>query len=79
MYYASGDAVALEFLAGYVVERALAVDNMFVFVAVFSYFAVPAKYQHRVLFYGIPGAILALSMLVSVAARKWTSAAASGG
>jgi tellurite resistance protein TerC len=48
----------LEFLAGYVVEKALAVDNIFVFVAVFSYFAVPPRYQHRVLFYGILGALL---------------------
>jgi len=48
----------LEFLAGYVVEKALAVDNIFVFVAVFSYFAVPPRYQHRVLFYGILGALV---------------------
>jgi tellurite resistance protein TerC len=48
----------LEFLAGYMVEKALAVDNIFVFVAVFSYFAVPPRYQHRVLFYGILGALL---------------------
>ena len=48
----------LEFLAGYVVEKALAVDNVFVFVAVFSYFAVPAKLQHRVLFFGILGALV---------------------
>jgi tellurite resistance protein TerC len=49
--------VALEFLAGYVVEKSLSVDNVFVFVLVFGYFAVPAKYQHRVLFYGIVGAL----------------------
>jgi tellurite resistance protein TerC len=49
--------VALEFLAGYVVEKSLSVDNVFVFVLVFGYFAVPAKYQHRVLFYGIAGAL----------------------
>ncbi|MET0650335.1 MAG: TerC family protein [Pyrinomonadaceae bacterium] len=49
--------VSLEFLTGYVVEKALSVDNVFVFVLVFGYFAIPAKYQHRVLFYGIIGAL----------------------
>jgi tellurite resistance protein TerC len=54
---ASAWRVALEFLTGYVVEKSLSVDNVFVFVLVFGYFAVPAKYQHRVLFYGIIGAL----------------------
>src|ERR1044072_4551871 len=49
--------VALEFLTGYVVEKSLSVDNVFVFVLVFGYFRIPAKYQHRVLFYGIIGAL----------------------
>lgn len=49
--------VSLEFLAGYVVEKSLSVDNIFVFVIVFSYFGIPAKYQHRILFYGILGAL----------------------
>ena len=49
--------VALEFLTGYVIEYSLSVDNIFVFVLVFAYFAVPAKNQHRVLYYGILGAI----------------------
>jgi tellurite resistance protein TerC len=57
---------ALEFLAGYVVEKALAVDNVFVFVAVFSYFAVPPKYQHRVLFYGILGALVFRAIFISL-------------
>jgi tellurite resistance protein TerC len=57
---------SLEFLAGYVVEKALAVDNIFVFVAVFSYFAVPLKYQHRVLFYGILGALLFRALFISL-------------
>jgi tellurite resistance protein TerC len=56
----------LEFLAGYVVEKALAVDNVFVFVAVFSYFAVPARLQHRVLFYGILGALLFRALFISL-------------
>jgi len=50
--------VALEFLAGYVVEYTLSVDNMFVFVVIFSFFSVPSVYQHRVLFYGILGALI---------------------
>jgi len=49
---------ALEFLTGYVVEYSLSVDNIFVFVLVLGYFAVPAAYQHRVLFYGILGALV---------------------
>lgn len=49
---------AMEFLTGYIVEKSLAVDNIFVFVVIFSYFGIPAKYQHRVLFYGIIGALL---------------------
>jgi tellurite resistance protein TerC len=55
--YTSGEA-GLAFLTGYLIEKALSVDNIFVFVLIFSYFAVPAKYQHRVLFWGIIGALL---------------------
>jgi len=51
-------AVALSFLAGYLMERSLSFDNLFVFSVIFTYFAVPAKYQHRVLFYGIVGALI---------------------
>jgi len=50
--------IALEFLTGFIVEKSLAVDNIFVFVVVFSFFAIPAKYQHRVLFFGIIGALI---------------------
>lgn len=52
------DRTALEFLAGYVVELSLSVDNIFVFIVVFTFFGVPAQYQHRVLFYGILGALI---------------------
>ena len=48
----------LEFLTGYLIEKALSVDNIFVFLVIFSYFSVPATYQHRVLFWGILGAIV---------------------
>jgi len=55
---ALGRQLSLEFLAGYVVEESLSVDNMFVFVLVFRYFAVPMRYQHKVLFYGVIGAMV---------------------
>jgi tellurite resistance protein TerC len=60
--------VALEFLAGYVVEKSLAVDNIFVFVVVFSYFSVPRALQHRVLFYGILGALLFRGVFIALGA-----------
>lgn len=63
-----GTRLALEFLAGYVVEKALAVDNVFVFVMVFGYFAIPAKYQHRVLFYGILGALAFRAVFIALGA-----------
>jgi tellurite resistance protein TerC len=50
--------VALEFFTGYIIERSLSFDNLFVFAVIFSYFAVPPKFHHRVLFYGILGALL---------------------
>jgi len=55
---AAANQVGLEFLTGYIVEKTLAIDNIFVFVVVFSFFAVPLKYQHRVLFFGIIGALI---------------------
>lgn len=55
---AMADRAGLEFLTGFVIEKSLSVDNIFVFVVVFSFFAIPAKYQHRVLFYGIIGALV---------------------
>jgi tellurite resistance protein TerC len=59
---------ALEYLAGYVVEASLSVDNIFVFVVVFSYFAIPPQYQHRVLFYGILGALVFRALFISLGA-----------
>ena len=53
-----GTERALEFTTGYLIEKALAVDNIFVFVVIFSAFAVPAIYQHRVLFWGVLGALV---------------------
>lgn len=59
---------ALEFLAGYVIEASLSVDNIFVFVVVLGYFAVPSHYQHRVLFYGILGALIFRAIFISLGA-----------
>ncbi len=52
-----GEEAALDFLTGYLIEKSLSVDNIFVFVLVFTHFAVPPQYQHRVLFWGILGAL----------------------
>jgi len=56
------------FLAGYLVEKALSVDNIFVFLMVFAYFQVPQKYQHRVLFYGILGALFFRAIFIAAGA-----------
>lgn len=61
--YTNHDA-ALAYLTGYVIEKALAVDNIFVFVLIFGAFAVPASYQHRVLFWGILGALVMRALLI---------------
>jgi len=58
--------VALEFLAGYVVEYTLSVDNMFVFLVIFSFFNVPSHLQHRVLFYGILGALVFRAIFIGL-------------
>ncbi len=56
--YWSGKKLALEFLTGYLLEQSLSVDNMFVFLLIFEYFRVPSAYQHKVLFWGIIGALV---------------------
>jgi tellurite resistance protein TerC len=58
IYFWRGDDVALQFLTAYLIEKSLSVDNLFVFLIIFSYFAVPSALQHRVLFWGILGAIV---------------------
>ena len=62
----TAQTVALEFLTGYVIEYSLSIDNIFVFVLVFSYFAIPAKYKHRVLFYGILGALVFRAIFIAL-------------
>ena len=66
IWYWEGQTKALEFLTGYLVEYSLSVDNIFVFVLVFSYFAVPAAYQHRVLFWGIFSALILRGVMIGV-------------
>lgn len=61
-----GKQPGLEFLTGYVIEYALSVDNIFVFLLIFNYFAVPADYQHRVLFWGILGAIVLRAVFIGL-------------
>ena len=57
LFYAQGSDAAIEYTSVYFIEKALAIDNVFVFSLVFAYFAIPLKYQHKVLFWGILGAI----------------------
>jgi tellurite resistance protein TerC len=64
IYRSMGKQSGLEFLTGYLIEYALSVDNIFVFVLIFSYFNVPEKYQHRVLFWGIIGALVLRGVMI---------------
>jgi len=57
-----------EYLAGYVIEKSLSLDNVFVFAMIFTYFAVPARYQHRLLFWGVVGAIVFRAIFIGVGA-----------
>jgi tellurite resistance protein TerC len=65
--YTNSEA-ALSFLTGYLIEKSLSVDNIFVFILIFSFFAVPDAYQHRVLFWGILGALVMRGVLIAVGA-----------
>jgi tellurite resistance protein TerC len=65
IYYAWGSEKALEFLTGYVIEKSLSVDNLFVFLMIFQYFNTPSQYQHRVLFWGILGALLLRAIFIA--------------
>ncbi len=68
IWYKFGTEPALQFLTGYVVEKALSVDNLFVFLVIFSFFAVPKEYQHRVLFWGILSALVMRAIFIAVGA-----------
>lgn len=58
VYFAKGKELGVQFLAGYLLEKSLSVDNLFVFLLIFNYFHLPARYQHEVLFWGIIGALV---------------------
>jgi tellurite resistance protein TerC len=64
VWHYAGAQKALEFTTGYLIEYSLSVDNIFVFALLFSYFAVPPKYQHRVLFWGILGALMLRATMI---------------
>ena len=68
VYAAEGSEKALEFLTGYLIEYSLSLDNIFVFVLIFTVFAVPAAHQHRVLFWGILGALLMRGVMIAAGA-----------
>ncbi len=59
-------SVAMEFLTGFVVEKSLAIDNIFIFAVVFGYFGIPKIYQHRVLFWGILGALVFRAIFIAI-------------
>lgn len=72
LYFWQGSVVALEFLTGYIIEKSLSVDNIFVFLMIFAYFQVPAAYQHRVLFWGIIGALIMRGLFIAAGAALIT-------
>ena len=65
VYFWRSEEAALEFLTGYLLEKALSVDNIFVFIMIFAYFRVPALYQHKVLFWGILGALIMRAIFIA--------------
>lgn len=68
VFHYQGHVRGLEFLTGYVIELSLSVDNLFVFLLIFSYFKVPSKFQHRVLFWGVMGALVMRLTMIFVGA-----------
>src|SRR5215212_1743721 len=68
VFWKTNRQTGLEFLTGYVIELSLSVDNLFVFLLIFSYFKVPAKYQHRVLFWGVLGALVMRMTMIGIGA-----------
>ena len=72
VWHYAGSQKALEFFTGYVIEKSLSVDNVFVFALLFSYFAVPPLYQHKVLFWGILGALIMRAIMIALGAALIT-------
>lgn len=73
IYHWFGAEAALQFATGYVIEKALSVDNLFVFLVIFSYFGVAKQYQHRVLFWGIIGALFMRAVFIGAGAALLAS------
>jgi len=72
VWHYAGSGKALEFFTGYLIEKSLSVDNVFVFALLFSYFAVPPVYQHKVLFWGILGALIMRAIMIALGAALIT-------
>lgn len=68
VFWYQGSTRGFEFLTGYLIELSLSVDNLFVFLLIFSYFKVPGKYQHRVLFWGVLGALIMRLTMIFIGA-----------
>ena len=68
VFHYQGNARGFEFLTGYLIELSLSVDNLFVFLLIFSYFKVPAQFQHRVLFWGVMGALIMRLTMIFIGA-----------
>jgi tellurite resistance protein TerC len=66
LWILQGSEIAVQYFAGYLIEYSLSVDNMFVFIVIFGYFSIPFKYQHRVLFYGILGALVFRGIFIAL-------------
>ncbi len=66
IFYFAGNIKGMEFLTGYLIEKSLSIDNIFVIALIFSYFGVPREYQHRVLFWGVIGALIMRAILIAL-------------
>ncbi|MDP2288189.1 MAG: TerC family protein [Actinomycetota bacterium] len=75
IWWVYGAEFGLQYYAGYVIEKSLAVDNVFVWAVIFGYFAVPKQYQHRVLFYGVVGALVFRAIFIAAGSALIASAA----
>jgi tellurite resistance protein TerC len=73
VYFWYGYESALQFFTGYLIEKSLSIDNLFVFLLLFSYFKIPSRYQHKVLFWGILGALIMRGLLIFLGAALITS------
>ena len=66
VFYFAGNDKGMEFLTGYLIEKSLSIDNVFVIALIFTYFKVPEIYQHRVLFWGVLGALIMRAVLIAL-------------